>query len=151
MALQKLTSWAERFFTPDKVVQRQFALFQALLRQDRICLKLITKLEEIAQRPIPCDWTGIEALVRGLSLAMERLTRCLEEMNPGAYDELAISQARIAGRLAEHFSPRRLPPIPPMPCPWKKPGSIPLCWGAKGRLWPKSAMRAEFRSSRDWS
>ncbi|MFU8818641.1 MAG: PEP/pyruvate-binding domain-containing protein [Desulfurivibrio sp.] len=131
MALQKLTSWAERVFTPDKVVQRQFALFQALLREDRVCLKLITKLEEIAQRPLPCDWARIALLVGTLSAAMERLTRCLEEMKPGAYGELVVSQARIAGRLAEHFSPPEIAADPPYALPLEEAREHPTLLGGK--------------------
>lgn len=131
MALKKITAWAERVFTPDKVAQRQFALFQALLREDRNCLKLITKLEEIAQRPIPCDWSRIELLVRALTAALERLTRCLEAMNPAAYGELAASQARIAERLAAHFAQPKIVATPPYALPLEEAWEYPALVGGK--------------------
>lgn len=95
MALKKLSSWTERVFFPDKAVQRRFALFQGLLREDRKCLKLITSLEEIYHRPIPTDWSRIAVLVRALSGATRRLIQCLVEMRPGACAGLPQSHARI--------------------------------------------------------
>ncbi|HDQ39714.1 MAG TPA: hypothetical protein ENN39_01610 [Desulfonatronum sp.] len=95
MAYAKITSWAQRVFTPDKAVQKQFALFQELLREDKKCLKLITALEEIAQKPILTDWARIAMLSRTLSAAAQRLTRCLMQMRPGAYDALAAGHDRI--------------------------------------------------------
>ncbi len=93
--------WAERLFTPDKVVQRQFTHFQELLRRDRACLKLITHLEEIAHRPGATDWSRVSLLVQALIVASERLIHCLQGMRPAAYDELVDSHRLISERLRE--------------------------------------------------
>jgi pyruvate, water dikinase len=118
MVFGKVTSWAERLFSPDKVVQRQFGLFLALLREDRRSLKLITRLEEIHQRPIPTDWSRIALLVHALSAATTRLISRLQEMRPQAYSELSESHSRITSELKQFF--------PQLECTSSPPYSIPL-------------------------
>lgn len=99
MVFEKITRWAEQVFTPDKVVQRQFALFQALLHEDRRALKLITQLEEISKRSIPTDWSRIALLVQALTKTIERLILSLQAMGPDAYTELTDSFDRISDQL----------------------------------------------------
>lgn len=99
MVFEKITRWAEQVFTPDKVVQRQFALFQALLHEDRRALKLITQLEEISKRSIPTDWSRIALLVQALTKTIERLIHSLQAMRPDAYAELTDSFDRISDQL----------------------------------------------------
>ncbi len=103
MVFEKVTFWAERFFKPDQAVQRQFSMFQALLREDRRCLKLITRLEEIHQKPIPTDWSRIALLVQALSAATARLISRLQDMHPQAYSELTESHKRITSELKQFF------------------------------------------------
>jgi hypothetical protein len=99
MVFEKISSWTERVFTPDKVVQRQFALFKILLGRDRASLKLITRLEEMYHQPIPTDWSRVAALVNALASAVERLTESLQEMRPKVYAGLCTSHARIKNHL----------------------------------------------------
>jgi pyruvate, water dikinase len=101
MPLKKIIKWAARFFIPDETARRQFALFQQLLREDRKCLRLITRLEEIAHRPILVDWSRITLLVQSLSNSAKRLVNCLEQMRPGAYPELLSAYDRIHRQLLE--------------------------------------------------
>jgi pyruvate, water dikinase len=105
MPLKKIIRWAERLIIPDEVARRQFALFQDLLREDRKCLRLITRLEEIAHRPILVDWSRIARLVKSLSDSAECLVNCLEQMRPNAYPELLPSYDRIHRQLLELFPP----------------------------------------------
>jgi pyruvate,water dikinase len=113
MVFEKFTRWAERTFKPDQVVQRQFALFQALLRYDRSCLKLITQLEEIAQRPSPTDWSRITLLVEALSKTIERLIKSLQAMRPVAYSELTVSYQRISELLERQLPQPEMTTSPP--------------------------------------
>jgi pyruvate, water dikinase len=99
MVFEKISSWTERVFTPDKVVQRQFALFKILLGRDRASLKLITRLEEMYHQPIPTDWSRVAALVNALASAVERLAESLQEMRPKVYAGLSTSHARIKNHL----------------------------------------------------
>lgn len=99
MTWKAIRNWAERIITPDKAVQKQFALFQDLLREDKKCLKLITALEEIAQKPVISDWARVALLSRALSEAAQRLVDCLTRMRPGKYDALDASHARLHERL----------------------------------------------------
>lgn len=99
MAWKAIKNWAERIITPDRAVQKQFALFQDLLREDKKCLKLITALEEIAQQPVISDWSRAALLSRTLSDAVQRLVDCLVRMRPGTYDALGSSHARIHEQL----------------------------------------------------
>ncbi len=101
MPLKKIRKWAERFFIPDEIARRQFALFQQLLREDRKCLRLITRLEEIVHHPILVDWSRIALLVQSLSNSARRLVDCLEQMQPNAYMELLPAYDRIHGQLLD--------------------------------------------------
>jgi pyruvate, water dikinase len=101
MPLKKIRKWAERLFIPDEVARRQFALFQQLLREDRKCLRLITRLEEIVYSPVLVDWSRIILLTKSLSKSAGRLVECLEEMRPGAYPELLPAYDRIKRQLEE--------------------------------------------------
>ncbi len=101
MSFAKIKSWAGRVFMPDQAVQKQFGLFQDLLREDKKCLKLITALEEIARQPILTDWSRIAMLSRTLSTATQRLIHCLMQMRPGVYSALATSHARITEQMQE--------------------------------------------------
>jgi pyruvate,water dikinase len=125
MVLDKITRWAERVFTPDKVVQLQFSLFQALLREDRKCLKLITKLEEIYRRPLPSDWSRIAMLIRSLSTTIERLISSLQTMQPEAYTELTKSYNRISDLLDKLLPKPEISSSPPysllLETAWKYP------------------------------
>jgi pyruvate, water dikinase len=105
MPLKKIIRWAERIIIPDEVARRQFALFQDLLREDRKCLRLITRLEEIAHRPILVDWSRIALLLDSLSDSAKNLVNCLEQMRPGAYPELLPSYEQIHRQLLELFPP----------------------------------------------
>lgn len=131
MVLEKITRWAERTFRPDAVVQRQFALFQALLRQDRSCLKLITQLEEIAQRPVPTDWSRITLLVGALSTTIERLINSLQAMRPAAYAELSESYQRIAGLLDRLLPQPEIATSPPYALLLEKAWEYPEILGGK--------------------
>jgi pyruvate,water dikinase len=113
MVLEKITRWAERVFTPDRIVQRRFVLFQALLREDRRCLKLITKLEEIYRRPIPSDWSRIALLAGILSATIERLIGSLQTMRPEAYAELTKSYNRISDLLDKLLPKPEISSSPP--------------------------------------
>ncbi|MFH7319401.1 PEP/pyruvate-binding domain-containing protein [Desulfurivibrio sp. D14AmB] len=85
-------------------MRRRFELFQRLLRADRSCLKLITMLEEMEQRPIPADWSRVTLLVEALATALARLVDCLQKMRPEVYDQLTGSHARILAQL-RHLLP----------------------------------------------
>ncbi|MGB3221643.1 MAG: PEP/pyruvate-binding domain-containing protein [Desulforhopalus sp.] len=113
MVFEKIIRWAEQVFTPDKVVQRQFALFQALLHEDRRALKLITQLEEISKRSIPTDWSRIALLVRALTKTIERLIHSLQAMRPYAYDELTDSFVRISDQLYKLLPQPEISTSPP--------------------------------------
>jgi pyruvate, water dikinase len=131
VVFQRIKSWMERTLTPDQVVQRRFALFQALLHNDRACLRLITKLEEICHRPIPTDWSRIALLVRSLSITMTRMVHCLQEMQPGAYAGLMESQARIFDQLREMLPRPAVEADPPYALPLEKGGEHPELLGGK--------------------
>jgi pyruvate, water dikinase len=105
MPLKKIIRWAERIIIPDEVARRQFALFQDLLREDRKCLRLITRLEEIAHRPVMVDWSRIARVVKSLSDSVGCLVNCLEKMRPNAYPELLPSYDRIHRQLLELLPP----------------------------------------------
>jgi pyruvate, water dikinase len=105
MPLKKIIRWAERFIIPDEVARRQFEAFQDLLREDRKCLRLITRLEEIVHRPIVADWSRIALLIKSLSDSAKHLVNCLEQMRPNAYPELLPSYDRIHRQLLELFPP----------------------------------------------
>jgi pyruvate, water dikinase len=128
MVFEKITGWVERTFKPDDVVQRQFSLFQALLRQDRSCLKLITQLEEIAQRPVPTDWSRITLLVGALSTTIARLIKSLQAMRPGAYAELTGSYRRISELLGKLLPQPEITTSPPyclvLEKAWEYPGIL---------------------------
>ncbi len=120
MAFEKVTSWAQRLFTPDKVVQRQFDLFLGLLQEDRRCLKLITRLEEIHQRPMPTDWSRIALLTHALSAATTRLISRLQEMHPQAYSQLTQSHSRITSELERFFPQQEFTSSSPYAIPLEK-------------------------------
>lgn len=101
MPLKKIRRWAERFFIPDELARRQFSLFQQLLREDRKCLRLITRLEEIVHRPILVDWSRISHLAQSLSDSARRLVGFLEQMRPEAYAELIEAYERINDQLMQ--------------------------------------------------
>ncbi|GAB6058705.1 PEP/pyruvate-binding domain-containing protein [Desulfonatronum parangueonense] len=133
MALQKISSWAERIFSPDKVVMRRFSMFQNLLREDRKCLKLITKLEEIHHRPIPTDWSRIALLVQALSTTTQRLIDCLVAMRPGTYDLLTHSHSRISEELMDLLPGPDIITSPPYALPLDKAWEHPEMLGGKAR------------------
>ncbi|SDB38129.1 pyruvate, water dikinase [Desulfonatronum thiosulfatophilum] len=143
MALQKITSWAERIFSPDKVVLRRFNMFQSLLREDRKCLKLITKLEEIHHRPIPTDWSRIAMLVQALSTATHRLIDCLVAMRPGTYDPLTHSHSRISADLTGLLPEPEIITSPPYALPLDKAWEHPQMLG--GKALALSRIRKETR------
>jgi pyruvate,water dikinase len=113
MVFEKFTRWTEQVFIPDKVVQRRFSLFQALLHEDRRCLHLITKLEVISQGLSPVDWSRIEVLVRTLSTTIERLIGSLQVMRPEAYAELTESYNRISEKLGRLLPSPEISTSPP--------------------------------------
>ncbi len=131
MVFEKITRWAEQVFTPDKVVQRQFTLFQALLHKDRRALKLITQLEEISKRSIPTDWSRIALLVGALTKTIERLILSLQAMRPDAYAELTNSFDRISG-LIDALLPRpEISTLPPYTLPLENGWDYPELLGGK--------------------
>ena len=101
MPLKKIKKWAERFFIPDEVARRQFSLFQNLLLEDKKCLRLITRIEEIVHGPILVDWSRIALLTKSLSSSVWRLINSLEQMKPDTYSELLSVYERIHGQLLE--------------------------------------------------
>ncbi|PTN37192.1 PEP/pyruvate-binding domain-containing protein [Desulfonatronum sp. SC1] len=112
MALASIKRWAERVFTPDEAVRRQFGLFRELLHEDKLCLKAITRLEEIGREPILVDWSRVELLARHLLDSMDRLADRLQRMAPDGYPALAPACGRIRGEIEallgqEHWRPER--------------------------------------------
>jgi pyruvate, water dikinase len=99
MALASIKRWAERVFTPDEAVRRQFGLFRELLHEDKLCLKAITRLEEIGREPILIDWSRVELLTRHLLDGMDRLADRLQGMAPDGYPGLAPACGRIREEL----------------------------------------------------
>ncbi|WP_051434596.1 PEP/pyruvate-binding domain-containing protein [Desulfonatronum lacustre] len=95
MALASIKRWAERVFTPDEAVRRQFSLFRELLHEDKLCLKAIARLEEIGREPILVDWSRVELLTRHLLDGMDRLADRLQGMAPDGYPGLAPACGRI--------------------------------------------------------
>jgi pyruvate,water dikinase len=128
MVFEKITRWAEHVFTPDKVVQRQFALFQALLHEDRRALKLITQLEEISKRSLPTDCSRIAVLVKVLSNTIERLIHSLQAMRPEAYAELTDSFDRISDQIGRLLPSSEISSSPPysllLENAWEYPGLL---------------------------
>ena len=101
MALASIKRWAERVFTPDEAVRRQFGLFRELLHEDKLCLKSITRLEEIGREPILVDWSRVELLLRHLLDGMDRLADRLQGMAPDGYPALAPACERIRGEIED--------------------------------------------------
>ncbi|TVR02056.1 MAG: pyruvate phosphate dikinase [Desulfovibrionales bacterium] len=95
MALASIKRWAERVFTPDEAIRRQFSLFQELLHEDKLCLKTITRLEEIGRKPILVDWSRVELLTRHLLDRMDRLADRLQCMAPEDYPGLAPACGQV--------------------------------------------------------
>lgn len=113
MALASIKRWAERVFTPDEAVRRQFSLFRKLLHEDQLCLKTITRLEEIGREPILVDWSRVELLTRHLLDGMDRLAGRLQQMAPDGYPTLAPACERIRGEVESLLGrERRLPEKP---------------------------------------
>ncbi len=90
MLLKKIAGWGERFLFPDETAKKQYGLFRPLLREDRRCIRSITRLEEIAHRPVLMNWTRIVLLARNLSSSAERLVDCLEKMRPTACPQIRL-------------------------------------------------------------
>jgi len=134
MLWARINSWAERTFTPDKVVRRRFELFQRLLRADRSCLKLITMLEEMQQRPIYVDWSRIALLVEALATALARLVDCLQKMRPGEYEQLTSSHARILDQLRPLLSSPRGGATPPYTLLLEEAWAYPELLGGKAAI-----------------
>jgi pyruvate, water dikinase len=131
MPLKKIRKWAERFLIPDEIARRQFALFQQLLREDRKCLRLITRLEEIVHHPILVDWSRIAHLVQSLSNSARRLVNCLEQMRPNAYQELLPAYDRIHGQMLELLPRSPAKASPPYALSLKQAGDSPGLVGYK--------------------
>lgn len=131
MALKRLASWAEQIFTPDKAVQKQFALFQGLLQEDKKCLKLITRLEEIYHQPIVTDWRRITLLSQALASSTKSLVQCLINMRPEAYAALSDNHARIAARLQELLPSSDSSATPPFTLPLETAANHPDLLGGK--------------------
>ncbi|WP_051822538.1 PEP/pyruvate-binding domain-containing protein [Desulfonatronum thiodismutans] len=111
MALASIKRWAERVFTPDEAVRRQFSLFRELLHEDKLCLKAITRLEEIGREPILVDWSRVELLTRHLLDGMDRLADRLQRMAPDGYPALAPACGRVREEVEallgqEHWRPK---------------------------------------------
>ncbi|WP_052812806.1 PEP/pyruvate-binding domain-containing protein [Desulfonatronum thioautotrophicum] len=112
MALASIKRWAERVFTPDEAIRRQFSLFQELLHEDKLCLKNITRLEEIGRKPILVDWSRVELLTRHLLDRMDRLADRLQHMAPEGYPGLAPACGQVREEIEallgqEHWRPER--------------------------------------------
>jgi pyruvate, water dikinase len=128
MALQKLTQWAQSLLSPDKTVRRRFLLFQQLLHEDKTCLKLITRLEEIGRRPILVDWSRVVLLTQALESRIHRLTACLQQMRPQGYSELGPATQALFTRLHAQLPAKLWQPRPPFVLPldqaWEHPRII---------------------------
>ncbi len=113
MTLKKIKKWAERFFVPDESARRQFGFYQQLLREDRKCLRLITRFEEIVHGPVIVDWLQISRLVQNIADAVGQLIDCPEQMRPGAYPDLLPAYNRICREtfyLIPHYRGKKIPP-----------------------------------------
>jgi pyruvate,water dikinase len=132
MLLKKIRKWAERFFIPDDTARRQYSLYKQLLDEDRKCLRLITRFEEIVHRPILVDWSRIFLLIQNLSSSTRRLVDCLEQMCPDSGQEIFSAYDRIHRRLLQLMPRSSAKTIPPYAL------SLNQAWDYPGLIGPKA-------------
>ncbi|MFO8083103.1 MAG: PEP/pyruvate-binding domain-containing protein, partial [Desulfobacterales bacterium] len=132
MPLKKIRKWAERFFIPDDTARRQYSLYKQLLDEDRKCLRLITRFEEIVHGPILVDWSRIFLLIQNLSSCTRRLVDCLEQMCPDTGPEMFSAYDRIHRQLLQLMPRSSAKTIPPYAL------SLKQAWDYPGLIGPKA-------------
>jgi pyruvate,water dikinase len=73
---------------PGLLIQKKYAAFQQLRHGDRQALELISRLEEIRQRNLSCDFEHIKHLCQLLDRQVLNLVSCLTAFNPLRYSLL---------------------------------------------------------------
>mgnify|MGYP006281598899 FL=1 len=84
-AYHLLENWFFRTCLPGLLIQKKYRAFQRLRQGDRSALELISRLEEIQQRNLPCDVEHIKHLCRLLDQEVGNLVASLAAFNPLRY------------------------------------------------------------------
>jgi len=87
-AYHLLENWVFRICLPGLLIKKKYAAFQQLRHGDRSALELISRLEEIQQRRLPCDFEHIKHLCRLLDQEVHKLVTSLATFNPVRYSLL---------------------------------------------------------------
>jgi pyruvate,water dikinase len=87
-AYHLLENWVFRICLPGLLIKKKYAAFQRLRHGDRSALELISRLEEIQQRRLPCDFEHVKHLCRLLDQEIQTLVTSLATFNPVRYSLL---------------------------------------------------------------
>jgi pyruvate,water dikinase len=80
-----LENWAYQLFLPARLIQKKYSAFEHLRTRDVRSLELISQLEEIRQRNLPCDIEYIKYLFFRLNSEIRELTASLSAFHPVRY------------------------------------------------------------------
>ncbi|MFO7839995.1 MAG: PEP/pyruvate-binding domain-containing protein [Desulfosalsimonadaceae bacterium] len=83
-----LENWFLKICLPGFLIHKKYALFQHLRQGDRSALELISRLEEIRQKQLVCDYEHIKHLCRLLDQMVEGLVDAIIAFNPLKYSLL---------------------------------------------------------------
>lgn len=83
-----LENWFFRTCLPGQLIQKKYSAFQSLRQSDRSALELISRLEEIQQRELPCDFEHIKHVCSLLDQEINSLVTSLSAFNPLRYSLL---------------------------------------------------------------
>lgn len=84
-ARHMLENWAYQLFLPARLIQKKYSAFEHLRTRDVRSLELISQLEEIRQRNLPCDIEYIKDLFFRLNSEIRELTASLSAFHPVRY------------------------------------------------------------------
>ena len=89
-------NFAYQLFLPGRLIQKKYSAFEQLRHSDVAALEIISRLEEIRQRNLPCDLEHIKALCTLLHERTQDLTRCLSSFHPLRYALLTNYQQKYS-------------------------------------------------------
>ena len=87
---------AYQLLLPGRLIQKKYTAFEQLRHRDVQALELISRLEEINQRRLPCDLEHVKELCARLNAETQNLTDCLQAFHPVRYSLLANYQQKYA-------------------------------------------------------
>lgn len=116
---------------PGQLVQKKYSAFEQLRHMDVQALEIISRLEEIRQRRLPCDLEHIKELCARLSAQTQDLTDCLRAFHPVRYSLLANYQQKYAFYVRLALMEQNPPADPPYVLSLREPLTEELA-GGKG-------------------